>query len=130
MPMAFSSMGEMLKPTWCRMGITAVVPPSAMAGKAVHNSSKGDVTSFQQRMFATFPEATPMVITYTIASKHPDIFLAVASEEVAHNTGTAPNPDRLSISNGNSPPEWLGRGRDEETGCCAACSADDHRHPD
>ncbi|MGO4139305.1 hypothetical protein ACEQ6A_32895 [Rhizobium brockwellii] len=35
--------------------------------------------------------------------------MAVASEEVAHNTGTAPNPDRLSISNGTSLPEWLGR---------------------
>ncbi|MEZ2126294.1 MULTISPECIES: hypothetical protein [unclassified Sinorhizobium] len=26
-----------------------------MAGKAVHNSPKGDVTLFQQRLFAAFP---------------------------------------------------------------------------
>ena len=39
-PMAFSNTGEIRKPTWCRMGITVLALPSAMAGKAVHNSPR------------------------------------------------------------------------------------------
>jgi hypothetical protein len=101
-----------------------------MAGEAVHNSPKRRCHVVSAAHVRRFPRGDPNGDHLHNRVEHPDIFLAVASEEVAHNTGTAPNPDRLSISYGNSLPEWLGRGRVDEMGCCPACCADDHRRPD
>lgn len=72
------------------MGITAVVPPSAMAGEAVHNSPKRRCHVVSAAHVRRFPRGDPNGDHLHNRVEHPDIFLAVASEEVAHNTGTAP----------------------------------------